>query len=148
MLPTWHPVTDSIRGHRTGQDPVMPLRTLLARFLVTGGLAAVVDYVLYQLLLALGLGLIPAKALSFVAGTATAYAINRRWTFASTPSARNARAVFGLYAVTFLGQVTVNTVLVGVLPPTWWRITVAFVIAQGVATSVNFLVQHRVIFRR
>lgn len=125
----------------------LSLRTQLTRFLLTGGLAAVVDFGVYQLLLSTGLSVSPAKALSFVAGTATAYAINRRWTFPSDGGARAAGAVLGLYATTFVVQVGVNALLVAAFPEAWWRITLAFVLAQGTATTINFLVQRLVIFR-
>ena len=59
----------------------MPLSTQLTRFVLTGGLSAIVDYGLLVLGMEAGLGHDPAKAISFVAGTTTAYLINRRWTF-------------------------------------------------------------------
>ena len=125
----------------------MGLRTQVVRFVVTGGLAAVVDYGLYQLLLAAGLQLSVAKALSFVVGTTTAYLINRRWTFRAGGSRATFAKVMGLYALTFVVQVGLNAVLVRVLPEAWWRITLAFVLAQGTATVINFVVQRTLIFR-
>src|ERR1700733_3537511 len=89
----------------------LPLKTQAWRFIVTGGLSAVVDFGLYVALLRLGVQFNIAKSLSFIAGTTTAYLINRRWTFQAPPS--RAR----------------------------------FVIAQGTATVINFVVQRSVIFR-
>lgn len=128
------------------RDPV-PLRAQLTRFVLTGAVSSVVDFGLYVTLLELGMGLTPAKAIGFIAGTCTAYAINSRWTFGSAAGTRTALAVFGLYAVTFVAQVGLNGVLVAALEPWGWRIGVAFVLAQGVATVINFLVQRWVIFR-
>lgn len=127
--------------------PALPLRDQVLRFVVTGGLAAVVDFGLYQLLLAAGLQLSVAKSISFVAGTTTAYLINRRWTFRSSGSRGAFLAVVALYATTFAVQVGLNAVLVRVLPEAWWRITLAFVVAQGTATVINFVVQRLLIFR-
>lgn len=127
--------------------PALPLRTQVVRFVLTGGLAAVVDFGLYQLLLHLGLQLSVAKALSFVAGTTTAYLINRRWTFQAEGSRGTFLKVVALYALTFAVQVGLNALLVAVLPAAWWRITLAFVLAQGTATVVNFVVQRTLIFR-
>lgn len=129
----------------------LPLGTQLLRFVLTGGLSAIVDYGLLLALSALGLDPRAAKALSFIAGTTTAYLINRRWTFRAGPSRRRFAAVVVLYAVTFAVQVG----LFALLYP--WALawsgsmllanTVGFVIAQGVATTVNFVVQRAVIFR-
>lgn len=129
----------------------LPLRTQLLRFVVTGGLSAVVDYGLLLALSALGLDPRAAKALSFVAGTTTAYLINRRWTFQAGPSKRRFAAVVALYAVTFAVQVGLFAVLYPVVLAWSGSMlaanTVGFVIAQGVATTVNFVVQRAVIFR-
>ncbi len=70
-LPVEIPVTDSLA------DESLDLKTQIVRFVLTGGLSAVVDFGLYLLLLAVGLPLNLAKAISFIAGTTTAYLINR-----------------------------------------------------------------------
>src|SRR4051794_39178189 len=80
------------------------LREQLVRFVLTGGLSAIVDFGILWLLMHFGLGHTPAKAVSFVAGTTTAYLINRRWTFRADPSRRRFAAVVVLYAVTFALQ--------------------------------------------
>ncbi|AQA22415.1 gtrA-like family protein [Rhodococcus sp. MTM3W5.2] len=117
------------------------------RFIATGGLSAVVDYGLYTLFLALGLPRIVAKSIGFVAGTSTAYLINRRWTFKAPPSRARFVAVVVLYAVTFLVQVGLNELMNNVFADEWWRTPLAFVIAQGTATVINFVVQRAVIFK-
>jgi putative flippase GtrA len=67
--------------------PVLSLKTQLLRFVLTGGFSAIVDYGLLELLsTAFGVQVDLAKALSFIAGTLTAYLINRRWTFGAEPS--------------------------------------------------------------
>jgi putative flippase GtrA len=133
------------------------LRTQLVRIIITGGLAAIVDYGLLVLLMAAGLGYVPAKVVSFVAGTTTAYLINRRWTFVSDGSRRTFAAVMGLYALTFVLQVGIFAVLypwllsIGmdaeILPNMNWAQLIGFVVAQGTATAVNFIVQRTVIFK-
>ena len=131
-------------------DPALPLRAQLTRFVIAGGLSAIVDFGLLVLLMQLGLGHTAAKALSFVAGTTTAYLINRRWTFRAEPSRRRFLAVVVLYAVTFALQVGLFSVLFELLTDAGLtRLAVqvaAFVVAQGVATTVNFVVQRTVIF--
>lgn len=132
------------------RDSNLDLRTQLFRFVVTGGLSAIVDFGLLLILTHLGLHDTPAKACSFIAGTTTAYLINRRWTFRAEPSKRRFAAVVALYAVTFALQVGLYSLLFhllsGHLEPTPVRF-ICFVIAQGVATTVNFIVQRAVIFK-
>lgn len=140
-LPVELPLVDEPGG--TDVD----LRTQTVRFVATGGLSAVVDYGLYRILLLCGLPLSLAKSISFVVGTTTAYLINRRWTFKAEPSRARFVAVVALYAVTFAVQVGINAVLNHTLPDDWWRNPLAFVVAQGTATVINFVVQRVVIFR-
>jgi putative flippase GtrA len=125
----------------------LSLKTQAWRFLVTGGLSAIVDFGLYVALLATGLHVNVAKTISFVAGTTTAYLINRRWTFQAPPSRARFIAVMALYAVTYAAQVGINYLLYMAWDDKSWRVPVAFVIAQGTATVINFVVQRAVIFR-
>ncbi|MGH3701672.1 MAG: GtrA family protein [Pseudonocardiaceae bacterium] len=124
------------------------LSTQLTRFVLVGGVAAMVDYGSYQLLLAVGLWVHLAKACGFIAGTTTAYLINRRWTFQGQGGRAQLASVMALYGITFVVQVGMNAVLLALLPRVPGEITIAFVIAQGIATSLNFIVQRTVIFRR
>lgn len=139
----------------TTEDAPLSLMTQAWRFIVTGGLSAVVDYGLYALLSSIFVSngvpddraTLIAKTLSFIAGTTTAYLINRRWTFQAPPSRARFVAVVVLYAVTFGLQVGINQLFYLQFAGESWRRPVAFIIAQGTATVINFVVQRAVIFR-
>lgn len=132
-----------------GSDARLPLGTQLFRFVATGGVSAVVDLGLLMVGMALGLGPTPAKAISWVFGTLTAYAINSRWTFQSGGSRGKFAAVATLYLLTFALQVGTFAALFHPLEAAWGTTVaqvVGFVVAQGLATAVNFVVQRVWIF--
>ncbi|HEY1970337.1 MAG TPA: GtrA family protein [Pseudonocardia sp.] len=124
--------------------------TQLGRFVLVGGLSAVVDYGIYQLLLHLDLHASLAKAISFVCGTTTAYLLNKRFTF-NAPSGGGAGRFTGfllLYGSTFFVNVGVNALALHLVPTSVpWQTSICWVIAQACATTINFLVLRTVIFK-
>lgn len=130
----------------------MALGTQAFRFIITGAISAVVDLGLLSLLqLVFGLPVPVARGFSFIAGTTTAYMINRRWTFKAESSTRRFLAVVALYAATFAVNVGLQTVCSLIFTGWGWAESIAmvgaFVIAQGVGTTINFIVQRTVIFK-
>lgn len=128
----------------------LPLVTQLIRFVLTGGVAAIVDYGLLVAGMAVGLPYGWAKAVSWVFGTITAYLINSRWTFDAAGSRTRFAAVVALYLTTFVIQVGTFTLIYPVILDAWGEAAAqlgGFVIAQGLATLINFIVQRTLIFR-
>lgn len=124
------------------------LRTQIIRFVITGVGSGILDFGLTYLLQA-GFGAAPwlAKACGFILGTTTAYLINRRWTFRAEPSRIRFLAVVALYLVTFGVNVGIYAFFSHLWPEGLVFSLMAYVIAQGTATVINFVVQRVVIFR-
>jgi putative flippase GtrA len=131
---------DSARRELLGQ---------LVRFVVVGGFSAVVDLSVYTLMLHLGLPTYVARAISFVVGTSTAYALNRRWAFKVEGGARRATGFAILYGTTFFLIIGVNALALLLLPDpdTWWKVGLAWAISQGLGTAWNFVMLRLVVFR-
>ncbi|WP_288832116.1 GtrA family protein [uncultured Corynebacterium sp.] len=124
----------------------------LVPFIIIGIGCAVVDFgITYSLTELTGLSRTSSKVVGWIFGTLIAYVLNSRFAFQAQVNAKKAGAVFVLYAVTFLVQVVLYDVTdaplqaLGLVNP--WKDGVSFVIAQGVATVTNFVLQRRVIFK-
>ncbi|MFT3716374.1 MAG: GtrA family protein [Gordonia sp. (in: high G+C Gram-positive bacteria)] len=133
-------------------------KTQMIRFIATGAGSAVLDLGLTMFLQdVVGWPFAWSKAFGFILGTTVAYLINRRWTFRAEPSKARFIAVVLLYGVTFFVNVGLYAWLMHVgmnmLPDDPSKLgklactVIAFGIAQGVATVINFVVQRAVIFK-
>ena len=132
----------------TTDTPPMGLRGQLARFVAVGAVSALVDFGFYHLLLQVGAVPPLAKGISFVLGTTTAYLLNRRFTFTASGGGTGRFAGFVLlYGTTFALNVGVNSLALAFLPAMPLRTSTAWVLAQGVATVVNFVMLRTVVFR-
>lgn len=123
----------------------------LLRFGLIGGFCALLDFGTYQGLRAAGMDAAPlvdlARAISFIVGTTTAYHLNKRFTFAARGGVRQVGAFMLLYGTTFLVAVGVNRWMLELLPVSGWQSTLAWVISQGTATVINFVMLKLVVFR-
>lgn len=152
--------TDGIRAEASATAPLSDkprddhgLMIQMTRFIISGVIAAVVDFgTLIIMNWVFGVDRTVSKAVAWVFGTITAYMINRRWTFRAEASGKRLAAVAALYLTTFAVQNAIFWAAPFLLVDQWgWgrglSDTVAFVVAQGVATVVNFIVQRTVIFK-
>ncbi|MEC3975684.1 GtrA family protein [Amycolatopsis sp. H20-H5] len=149
--------TDPQAGSTTAKTAAQPsnpgLVGQLLRFALIGGFCAIVDFGIYQGLLALGMDVSPwvnlARAISFVCGTTTAYFLNRKFTFAGgrQQGAGQVGSFVALYTVTFFVAVGMNLLMLHVLPESAWKSTLGWVVSQATATMINFVMLKWVVFR-
>ncbi|MCF6425956.1 MULTISPECIES: GtrA family protein [Amycolatopsis] len=125
----------------------------LVRFALIGGFCALLDLGTYTVLRAIGLDYAPwdtvARAISFIVGTTTAFFLNRKFTFSG--GRKDGKGQIGgfvlLYGVTFFVAVGMNALMLHVLGEFAFKPTVAWVISQGTATAINFVMLKWVVFR-
>ncbi|MHA2787793.1 GtrA family protein [Corynebacterium sp. S7] len=125
----------------------------LVRFTTVGIFTALIDFSLtWFFTFVVGWNRQIAKAIGWVFGTLAAYLLNSRFTFKSEVTAKKALAVFTLYASTFLIQQfmywVTNAPLLALGFDGTTKDAISFVIAQGVATITNFVLQRVLIFKK
>ncbi len=116
----------------------------LLRFLVGGGSAVIVDFVLYHIFMEVGITLSVAKGLSFFCGAVVGFVINKLWTFESKGFSKGeiVRYVI-LYSITACINALVNMAVLMMTSLSF----LAFLCATGVSTILNFLGQKFFVFR-
>lgn len=129
------------------------MRSQLVRFILVGGLSAVVDFGFTAFFHWVAhFNDASSKTAGFILGTLTAYLLNRRWTFQAQPSVRRFVVTMLTYALTYVVQVGLYLVTIPWLTDlglgALWVRVVSFIVAQGTATVLNFLIQKFLIFRR
>src|SRR5699024_5378950 len=118
---------------------------------LVGIFTAILDYSVTMLLTYFGLHRSAAKAMGWVFGTVAAYLVNARWTFGAKISGKAAISVALLYASTSAVQNVLYWLLKSPSQTSRFdglvKDTIAFVIAQGVATETNFVIQRVFVFK-
>ena len=119
----------------------------LRRFVVVGLVCVVADLSVYTALTdRLGIQPTTAKAISYLAGVAVGFGLNKRWTFRSSRRTwREPISYLLLYAATLGINVACNNFILALLPN--WRL-LAFLFATGVTTVINFVGMRLVTFRK
>jgi len=115
----------------------------LKRFLVAGLSAVGTDLVSYYLLLNF-LSHDVAKGISFLLGTIVAYIINKYWTFEKHEKSYTEILKFTiLYSLTLGANVMTNKMILEMTE----TVLLAFLVATGVSTILNFIGQKWWVFR-
>jgi putative flippase GtrA len=123
----------------------------LCRFLVIGLSSVFVDLAVYAFLAGFGTPTHWAKGISYIAGMLIGFVGNKFWTFeCRTASVSEPVLYVLLYLATLVINVVVNAGVLGaasLLLPSLCAAALAFLIATGVTTVLNFLGMRLVAFR-
>lgn len=119
-------------------------RRHLLRFGVIGVTSVLIDLTVYSGLLALMVLPTPAKGVSYVAGMVFGFLGNKFWTFGSRRGSASEPVTYLLiYSITLAINMAVNAGVLQQSGSKW----MAFVLATGVSTVLNFLGLRWVTFR-
>lgn len=131
-------------GVQMRESAVRASQSSAARFVAVGGASVVIDAgLLYILHGRLGMALIPATAIAFLAGFMVNFLLNRQWSFASTGALHS--QLFR-YLALVLCNLVVTIALVQAL--TWAGVPylVAKVATTACLSAVNYVISRKWIF--
>ena len=114
------------------------------KFLVGGGTAVIIDFLVYKILMIMGIERTIAKTISFICGSIVGFIINKYWTFKSPKfQIKEILKYIILYIITAFINSQVNKYTLLLFGSEFF----AFLCATGVSTILNFLGQKFLIFR-
>lgn len=132
--------------------PQSQSRKQMTRFLFVGGSSVAVDLLCYAFLLG-RLDRVSAKGIAYAVGVLVGFAGNKLWTFESRRKSYSEPAIYVLvYGITLVLNMAINSLVCDSM--TAWvrsdRATqlLAFLVATGVTTVLNFLGLKYVAFRQ
>jgi putative flippase GtrA len=115
------------------------------KFIVGGSSAVLTDFATYYLLLYLGVYVAYAKCVSYVLGAIVGFVINKIWTFESKKfKFEEVWKYVVLYLVSALANTLVNQFILYIVSVK----IIAFLVATGFSTIVNFLGQKFIVFKK
>lgn len=117
----------------------------LIRFIIGGGSAVIVDYVMYKTFMLLGIDRSIAKTLSFICGSIVGFVINKSWTF---ESAGFSKGEIIRYIILYCGTAIINSLINKITLLLVSVELLGFLCATGVSTVLNFLGQKYFVFRK
>lgn len=124
--------------------PPTGLRSTLQRYIVAGGLAALVDLGVFVLLIELGLALALAAVTSFLTAMAVNFLISARFVFGTAPTLRRLRAFAFFATMGLLLNSGITLAVAGAGVPAW----LAKCSGIGGAFLFNYTVNALIVFRR
>lgn len=116
-------------------------------FVLVGVVGAAVDFSVRSLLLHVGLPGIPARAGSYICGSAVAYYLNSYFTFHGVRSREEKVKAAASYLVCFLTAVAVDDAMRRALTESAADLFWSWFVSQAAATSLNFVMQNVWVFR-
>ena len=120
----------------------------LKRFVVCGISAVLVDFLLYSLLINLGLNLSFSKAISFLAGTIYSYFINQKWTFKAVGGFNTFIKFIFVYFISLNINIFTNNILLQFLGEQNFKsLFSAFIVSTLLSAIFNFLLLKTYVFR-
>lgn len=121
----------------------------LAVFIVVGSLTFAIDYVVYTCMMTFVHASVElAKVIGILAGTTSAYVVNRLWTFKHTYYSIGSIGRFLMvYLVTLSINVGINSGVLQLISGRPIAVFIAFAIAAGIAASLNFIGMRYFVFK-
>ena len=117
----------------------------ILKFLVGGGTAVIIDFLVYKILMIVGIERTIAKTISFICGSIVGFIINKYWTFKSPKfQIKEILKYTILYIITAFINSQVNKYTLLLFGSEFF----AFLCATGVSTILNFLGLKFLIFTR
>ncbi|WP_255372584.1 GtrA family protein [Corynebacterium sp. CNJ-954] len=129
-------------------QPRRPVFRKIMRFGLVGVVGAVVDFTTMALLLFFGSPSAVARGSSYIIGSTMAYFVNSYVTFNGKRTRSEKLRAAVSYVACFIVAVLVNGVMRHSLPSLPNLVFWSWFVSQGVATTLNFLLQNFWVFRR
>lgn len=115
------------------------------KFIVGGSSAVLTDFTTYYLMLYLGVYVAYAKCVSYILGAIVGFVINKIWTFESKKfKFEEVWKYVVLYLVSALANTLVNQFILYIVNVK----IIAFLVATGFSTIMNFLGQKFIVFKK
>ena len=120
----------------------------LKRFVVSGISAVIVDFLIYSLLINLGLYLSFSKAISFSSGTIYSYFINKKWTFKAVGGFKTFVKFIFVYFISLNINISSNNLILHFLGKQNFKsIFSAFIVSTLLSAIFNFQMIKTYVFR-